>query len=210
MPESLKKCLEAISATLAQAQLIAVSKGQDAGRIGECIDAGQRLFGENRIQEAQEKWPALKAAYPDVQLHLIGPLQTNKVKDALALFDVIHTLDRERLVDALAEAFAKGARRVPCLVQVNTGREAQKAGVAPEDAAALIAYARQAGIEVIGLMCIPPVEEDPAVHFALLRRLGKEQGLKELSMGMSGDYPEAVEQGATFVRIGTAIFGSRG
>lgn len=210
MTDSIKKRLDALRPSLGEAKLVAVSKGHGVASICEALRAGQRLFGENRVQETQEKWPELKAEYADVQLHLIGPLQTNKVKDALAVFDVIHTLDRERLVDALAEAFARGARRVPCLVQVNTGHEEQKAGVAPEDTGALIAYAAAKGVEVIGLMCIPPADEDATAHFALLRCLAEEHGLKELSMGMSGDYAKAVAEGSTLVRIGTAIFGDRG
>jgi len=207
--DSIKKRLDALRPSLGAAKLVAVSKGHGGERMREALDAGQRIFGENRVQEAEAKWPELKAQYADVELHLIGPLQTNKVRDALAVFDVIHTLDRERLVDALAEAFAKGAQRVPCLIQVNTGLEEQKAGVAPEDVGALLGYARKAGVEVIGLMCIPPVDEEAAAHFALLRALAEKHGLQELSMGMSGDYREAVAEGATLVRIGTAIFGDR-
>lgn len=201
--------LHAIRAGLPpEAQLIAVSKGQGAEAIREALVAGQQLFGENRVQEAQGKWPALKAGFPDAQLHLIGPLQTNKVKEALALFDVIHTLDRVKLVDALAHEISKGAKNIPCFIQVNTGHEPQKAGVTPEEADAFITYA-QAKLSIIGLMCIPPAEEDPAPHFTLLRDIAARHGLPQLSMGMSGDYATALACGATHIRVGTAIFGER-
>lgn len=190
-------------------RLVAVSKGQGEIALREALQAGQRIFGENRVQEAQEKWPELKAAFPDCRLHLIGPLQSNKVKAALSFFDCIQTVDRPALVDVLAEALAKQDRAVEFLIQVNTGVEPQKAGVTPDAADALIALARQRGLAVTGLMCIPPAGEDPAPHFALLRAIALRNGLVELSMGMSGDYHIAAEEGATMVRIGTAIFGSR-
>ena len=190
--------------------LIAVSKVMPAEAIHEALSAGQRVFGENRVQEALEKWPALKAEFPDSQLHLIGPLQTNKVKEALPLFDVIQTLDRPKLARFLAREMAATGLRPDCLIQVNTGAEEQKAGVLPAEADAFIKSCREVyGLPIIGLMCIPPVDEEPALHFALLREIARRNGLKELSIGMSGDYETAMEFGATFVRIGTAIFGKR-
>jgi pyridoxal phosphate enzyme (YggS family) len=190
--------------------LVAVSKTNPAERIGVALRAGQRVFGENRVQEAQSKWPALKEDFPDVELRLIGPLQTNKVKDAVALFDVIETVDRPRLAQALAEEMARVGRSLPVLIQVNTGEEEQKAGVLPADAPAFIALCRaELGLDVRGLMCIPPVDEEPSPHFALLRELARDAGLSQLSMGMSGDFELASPFGATHVRVGTAIFGSR-
>ncbi len=190
--------------------LVAVSKTFDAERIRPAIDAGQRVFGENRVQEAEGKWPALKAAYPDLDLHLIGPLQTNKVRAAVALFDVIETVDRPNLAVALAEEMRRSGRRLRCFVQVNTGEEPQKAGIAPRDAVAFAQRCRdELGLGVEGLMCIPPVDEEPALHFALLRELAGRAGLAGLSMGMSADYPVAVAFGATHVRVGSAIFGHR-
>lgn len=192
------------------AVLVAVSKTQPAERIRPLLAAGHRVFGENRVQEAKAKWPALKAAFPDAELHLIGPLQTNKVREAAALFDVIETLDRPRLAEALSQEFARHGRRPLCLVQVNTGREPQKAGIPPEEVAGFVADCRgRWAIEPAGLMCIPPADQDPAPHFALLRELALRHGLPLLSMGMSADYGEAVKHGATHVRIGTAIFGER-
>jgi len=190
--------------------LVAVGKTYGEAVMAEAIAAGQRVFGENRVQEAKAKWPALKARHPDLVLHLIGPLQTNKLKDALALFDVIQTLDRARLAEALADARDKGQRLPDLLIQVNTGDEAQKAGIASEAADAFIARCRDAlALPVRGLMCIPPVDEPPALHFALLADMAARNGLAQLSMGMSADYPEAVRFGATLVRVGSAIFGSR-
>ncbi|HEY4275405.1 MAG TPA: YggS family pyridoxal phosphate-dependent enzyme [Rhizomicrobium sp.] len=189
--------------------LIAVSKTMDTGAVREALMAGQRLFGENRVQEAQGKFPALKAEYPDLELHLIGPLQTNKVKEAVALFDVIQTLDRTRLADALAAERGKSGQCPRLFVQVNTGEEPQKAGVMPADAAALIAYARERELPIEGLMCIPPADDDAAPHFAFLAKLARENGLDQLSMGMSGDFEIAVRFGATHVRVGSAIFGER-
>lgn len=191
--------------------LVAVSKGHDAASIRAAIEAGQRVFGENRVQEAAAKWPELKAQYPDIRLHLIGPLQTNKVRDAVALFDVIETVDRERLARALAAEFAaKGVAR-DCLIQVNTGAEEQKAGVLPKDADAFIRLCREElGLPIRGLMCIPPIDEEPSLHFALLAKIARRNGLETLSMGMSGDFEAGIALGATHVRIGTAIFGPRG
>lgn len=192
------------------ARLVAVSKTQPAGNIRAALEAGQRLFGENRVQEAQARWQELRAEHPGLRLHLIGPLQTNKAKEAVALFDCIETLDRARLAEALAREMEKQGRRVPCLIQVNTGEEPQKAGVLPADLAALLAHARgQCGLEVGGLMCIPPADEPPALHFAFLAKLARAHGLADLSMGMSADYERAAALGATYVRVGTALFGDR-
>ena len=190
-------------------QLVAVSKTVSEDGIREALAAGQRVFGENRVQEAQAKFPQLKAEYPDLELHLIGPLQTNKVKEAVALFDVIQTLDRAKLADALAAERDKTARCPRLFVQVNTGEEPQKAGALPRETAELIAYARKLELPVDGLMCIPPADDDAAPHFALLLKLAREQGLTNLSMGMSGDFELAVKFGATHVRVGSAIFGAR-
>ncbi len=191
--------------------LVCVSKTHPGEKIEQAIRAGQRVFGENRVQEAERKWPPLKQKYGDVKLHLIGPLQSNKVGHAVALFDVIETLDREKLARALAREMAHSGRRPNCLIQVNTGEEEQKAGVGPDRADAFIALCRDdLGLPVTGLMCIPPVDEEPALHFALLRDIAIRNDLAELSMGMSADYPVAVRFGATLVRVGTAIFGARG
>ena len=189
--------------------LIAVSKTQDAGAIQPLIDAGQRVFGENRVQEAQGKWPALRAAYPDLALHLIGQLQSNKAEEAVALFDVIHSLDRPSLLTALAKAMDKAGRRVPCFVQVNIGDEAQKGGCPINELPAFIAAVRAADVPLAGLMCIPPADTEAAPFFALLAKLAADNGVTGLSMGMSGDYETAVMLGATHVRVGTALFGTR-
>lgn len=189
--------------------LVAVSKMQPADRILAALDAGHRVFGENRVQEAQGRWEILKSQYPDIILHLIGPLQTNKAKEAIALFDVIESVDRADIVRALSKEMKKQARMLPCFVQVNTGAEEQKAGVLPGDLPALLALCRAEELPVTGLMCIPPVNESPALHFAFLRKLAMEQGLVNLSMGMSADYDKAVPLGATHVRVGSAIFGNR-
>ncbi len=190
-------------------RLMAVSKTQTSERIGAALAAGQILFGENRVQEAALHWDGLRARWPEVELHLIGPLQSNKVKDAVRLFDCIETVDRAGLVEPLARAMEKQGRAVPCLIQVNTGNEAQKAGVAPGGLADLLALCRDHGLGVDGLMCIPPPDEPPALHFALLKKLADRHGLRQLSMGMSGDFKKAIPLGATIVRIGTAIFGAR-
>lgn len=191
-------------------ELIAVSKTVPAAVIEEAIESGQRVFGENRVQEAHGKWPALKELHPDVELHLIGPLQSNKVREAVALFDVIETLDRPRLARALAEEMERQDKRPRLFVQVNTGEEVQKAGVAPDETASFVALCRETfNLEIDGLMCIPPYDEEPAMHFALLAKLAEELGLAGLSMGMSGDFVKAVAFGATYVRVGTAIFGER-
>jgi pyridoxal phosphate enzyme (YggS family) len=189
--------------------LIAVSKTHDAPAIAPLIAAGQRLFGENRVQEAQGKWPALRAANPDIALHLVGQLQSNKAADAVALFDAVHSLDRLSLLTALARAMDAQGRRVPCFVQVNIGAEPQKGGCAIADVPGLLAAARDADLPVAGLMCVPPAGVEPAPYFALLAKLAREEGLAGLSMGMSGDYETAVMLGATHVRVGTALFGAR-
>ena len=190
--------------------LIAVSKTQSVENIRPVLGAGQRLFGENRVQEAAAKWPQLKAAYPDVVLHLIGPLQSNKVAEAVALFDVIETVDREKLAAALSLEMKKQRRSPPVFIQVNTGEEPQKAGISPQETDDFIARCRDVhGLRVIGLMCIPPIDEEAALHFALLATLAARNRLTQLSMGMSGDFEKAIRHGATQVRVGTAIFGER-
>ena len=194
----------------ASVTLIAVSKTHPAERIVPLIAAGQRVFGENRVQEAQAKWPALKAAHPDLELHLIGQLQSNKADEAVALFDCIHSLDRPSLLTALAKAMDKLGKRVPCFVQVNIGDEPQKGGCPIADLPAFLAAVRASGIPLAGLMCIPPAEIEPAPFFALLAKLAADHGLTGLSMGMSGDYETAVMLGATHVRVGSALFGARG
>ncbi|WP_439610116.1 YggS family pyridoxal phosphate-dependent enzyme [Reyranella sp.] len=190
--------------------LVAVSKTHGADRVRELLEVGHRVFGENRVQEAEGKFPELKAAWPDLELHLIGPLQTNKARDAVALFDVIQSVDRDRLAAALAKEMEKLGRRPACYIQVNTGEEPQKAGVLPKDLDTFVALCRdQYKLPVVGLMCIPPVDEEPALHFALLAKMAARNGLVRLSMGMSADYETAVRLGATHVRVGSALFGSR-
>ena len=194
----------------ADVTLIAVSKTHDAPTIQPLLDAGQRVFGENRVQEAQGKWPGLREAHPDIELHLIGQLQSNKADEAVALFDVIHSLDRPSLLTALARAMDKAGRRVPCFVQVNIGDEPQKGGCPISELPAFLASVRTADVPLAGLMCIPPADTEAAPFFALLAKLAADHGLTGLSMGMSGDYETAVMLGATHVRVGTALFGSRG
>jgi hypothetical protein len=190
--------------------LVAVSKTHGEAMIREAIAAGQRRFGENRVQEAKAKWPAIRSRHDDIRLHLIGPLQSNKVQEAIALFDVIETVDREKIAAELARQIARSGRRPRLFVQVNTGEEPQKAGIAPQDAAAFVEVCRSRyGLDISGLMCIPPVDENPGPHFALLARLAAQCGLKELSMGMSQDFATAIAFGATQVRVGSAIFGAR-
>ncbi|HJQ56514.1 MAG TPA: YggS family pyridoxal phosphate-dependent enzyme [Vineibacter sp.] len=202
---------KAVDRDPASVSLVAVSKTHGAERIAALIAAGQRVFGENRVQEAQAKYPALKAAHRDLELHLIGPLQTNKARDAVALFDVIESVDRPKLASELAREMARQGRRPACFVQVNTGEEEQKAGVLPREADGFIRACReQHDLPVIGLMCIPPLDEEPALHFALLRKIAERNGLARLSMGMSADYEQAIRFGATHVRVGTALFGARG
>jgi pyridoxal phosphate enzyme (YggS family) len=190
--------------------LIAVSKTHGPEAIEPLLHAGQRVFGENRVQEAQGKWPALKVRWPDVRLHLIGQLQSNKADEAVALFDAIHSVDRPSLVAALGRAMDKVGKRPGCFLQVNIGEEAQKGGCTPAELPALIAAAAAAGLPVAGLMCIPPADVEPAPYFALLAKLARRHGLSGLSMGMSGDFETAVTIGATHVRVGTALFGARG
>jgi PLP dependent protein len=194
----------------ASVNLIAVSKTFEAAAIEPVLQAGHREFGENRVQEAMGKWPALRERYPDLRLHLIGPLQTNKVRDAVKLFDAIHSLDRDKLAGEIAKELSKQKRNVSLFVQVNTGDEIQKAGVHPSDAPALVARCRdQHGLSIGGLMCIPPVDDDPLPHFQMLKRIADELGLASLSMGMSADFETAIAEGATHVRVGSAIFGER-
>jgi hypothetical protein len=216
IPENLAVILARIAAArkaafhpAAATRLVAVSKTVGEAGIREALGAGQRLFGENRVQEAEDKFPALKRDCPDLELHLIGPLQTNKVRQAVALFDSIQTLDRIRLADALAAERDKSGKSPQLFVQVNTGEETQKAGVTPAETASLIAYARGLDLPVRGLMCVPPAAQEPAPHFGFLAKLAQDNGLDQLSMGMSGDFEMAIRFGATHVRVGTAIFGER-
>ena len=190
--------------------LVAVSKTRPAESIRPVLEAGHRVFGENRVQEAEGKWPQLKEDFPDTRLHLIGPLQSNKVRNAIALFDVIETVDRPKLARALTRIMDETGCRPDCMIQINTGEEEQKAGISPLGADDFIQLCRsELGLPVRGLMCIPPFEEEPSMHFALLAKIAERNGLLELSMGMSADYPTAVRFGATHVRVGTAIFGVR-
>ncbi len=194
----------------ASVHLIAVTKTFGAEDILPVLEAGHRLFGENRVQEAKAKWPELRARYPDLALHLIGPLQSNKTREAVELFDAIHTVDRPKIAKAIADEQARLGKRLKLFIQVNTGEEPQKAGIAPKDTAAFLTHCRGGlGLEIAGLMCIPPVDEEPAVHFAFLAKLAQDLGLPELSMGMSSDFETATQFGATYVRVGSAIFGAR-
>lgn len=194
----------------AEIKLIAVSKVQPLERVEAVLAEGHRIFGENRVQEAAGKWPGFREKYEDVELHLIGPLQTNKVRQALDLFDAIHSVDREKLARKLADGFAETGRPVPCFIQVNTGEEEQKAGCLPADTDSFIAFCRdELDLPVAGLMCIPPVDEEPSLHFALLKKLAERNGLTGLSMGMSGDFEQAIALGATHIRVGSAVFGAR-
>ena len=190
--------------------LIAVSKTHAPEKIAPLLEAGHRVFGENRVQEAQDKWPTLREQYPEAELHLIGQLQSNKAEEAVALFDCIHSLDRPSLLKALAKAMDKAARRVPCFVQVNIGDEDQKGGCPIAELPEFLEQVREADIPVAGLMCLPPADIEPAPFFALLAKLARDNGLEGLSMGMSGDYETAVQLGATHVHVGTALFGARG
>ena len=214
--DNLKKTHQAmaearVGAPMARTQtvLIAVSKTKPLTAVREALAAGQRAFGENRVQEAQSKFPALKADFPDLELHLIGPLQSNKVREAVALFDVIHSLDRPKLVRALAAEMGRQQRFPRCLVQVNTGEEPQKAGVLPGELPALLRLCREENLAVEGLMVIPPIDEEAALHFSFLYKLARENSLEKLSMGMSADYALAVRFGADYVRVGSGIFGAR-
>jgi PLP dependent protein len=221
MNEEAKVLLDAVHTRIARAAkvsgrqahdvaLIAISKTQGAEAIQPLIDAGQRRFGENRVQEAQAKWPALIAATPDIELHLVGQLQSNKAEDAVALFDVIHSVDRASLVTALGKAQDKLGKRPRCFLQVNIGDEAQKGGCPTSDTPALLSAARGAGLDVVGLMAVPPADVEAAPYFALLAKMARDLGLAELSMGMSGDFETAVMLGARYVRVGSALFGARG
>jgi PLP dependent protein len=209
--EAIREAAREVKRDPATVELVAVSKVQPEERIEAALAAGQRVFGENRVQEAQSHWQSRRERFPDLRLHLIGPLQTNKVKDAVALFDVIETIDREKLAAALAGEMAKQSRKLPCFIQVNTGAEEQKAGVLPgEELEALYrACTETHGLNIVGLMCIPPVEEPPPLHFALLADWARRLGLAQLSMGMSQDYEQAIHFGATHVRVGSALFGER-
>ena len=215
--ENLEKVRAAIAAAETETKresgsvrLVAVSKTKSADEIRPVIDAGQRVFGENRVQEAQSKWPGLKAETAGIELHLIGPLQSNKTADAVALFDVIQTVDREKIAREIAREFKKQDRHPGLYVQVNTGSEPQKAGIEPDAADAFIAMCRnELGLKITGLMCIPPVDENPGPHFALLAKIARENGIDTLSMGMSDDFETAIVFGATEVRVGSAIFGAR-
>ena len=193
----------------AEVRLVAVSKVQPLERIEAVLAEGHRVFGENRVQEAAGKWPAWRERYPDIELHLVGPLQTNKARQAIELFDVIQTVDRPKLARRLAELFAEMSVSRPVYVQVNTGEEAQKAGCLPDETAGFVEECRGFGLDVAGLMCIPPVDEEPSLHFALLAKLAKEARVERLSMGMSGDFEQAIALGATDVRVGSALFGAR-
>ena len=216
--EGLKKVLNGVMQAAREAgrppdgvTLIAVSKTFDGPDIVPVIEAGQRVFGENRVQEAKAKWPALKMRWPDVELHLIGPLQSNKAAEAVQLFDAIHTVDRPKIAEAIGREMKRQARPLKLYVQVNTGREPQKAGIDPAETDAFLTLCRtEYGLEISGLMCIPPVDQDPKPHFDLLAEIARRNGIAQLSMGMSGDYPVAIACGATHVRVGSAIFGSRG
>ena len=218
MHDGLKKVLMGIGEAARKAgrnpedvTLIAVSKTFDAPEVVPVIEAGQRIFGENRVQEAKGKWPALRAMWPDIELHLIGPLQSNKAAEAVTLFDAIHTIDRPKIAEAIAREMQKQGKTLKLFVQVNTGREPQKAGIDPDEADAFLTTCREThGLTIEGLMCIPPAEEDPTPHFTLLAQIAARNGLKALSMGMSGDYASAIACGATHVRVGSAIFGVRG
>lgn len=191
-------------------QLLAVSKKQPHNKILAALSAGHRHYGENRVQEAAERWSPLKPEYPDLELHLIGPLQTNKVKDAVTLFDCIQTLDREKLANALSHEMEKQHKTIPCLIQVNTGEEDQKSGVLPKHLDQFYISAKEKyGLTIQGLMCIPPANSPPAIHFAFLHKLARDYGFKHLSMGMTGDFDKAIPLGATYIRVGTGVFGAR-
>ncbi len=207
---SIAKAAEDAGRKAAEVTLIAVSKVQPAERVEAALEAGHRVFGENRVQEAEKRWPPFKERFPDTVLHLIGPLQSNKARAAVQLFDAIHTVDRPRLAATLARLFDETGRQLPCFIEINTGEEPQKAGILPRDADAFIkACIDEYQLPVVGLMCIPPVDDVPAPHFAFLADIAKRNGLPRLSMGMSADYEAAVQLGATDVRVGSSIFGER-
>ena len=206
----IKENLDKIKNTIpSDVTLVAVSKFQDDGKIDEALTCGLRVFGENRVQEAESHWVSRRAQYPDLQLHLIGPLQSNKAKEAVALFDVIETIDRESIATEIAKECAKQNKNPVCLIQVNTGNEDQKAGVSLDDLPLLIAKCQELKLNLQGLMCIPPVDEPAAFHFSLLKKLAARHNLPLLSMGMSADFEKAIKVGATHIRVGTALFGAR-
>jgi hypothetical protein len=207
--EQIAAAARSVSRDPATVTLVAVSKAQPDERIRAALEAGQRVFGENYVQEATAHWAGRRANHPDLTLHMIGPIQTNKAKEAVALFDVIETLDRPKLARALVKEMTRQERPLPCFVQVNTGEEASKAGVWPEQTDPFVAECRALGLNVVGLMAIPPVDEEPSLHFALLARIAQRNGLAQLSMGMSADFELAVQFGATHVRVGSALFGAR-
>ena len=208
--DAVAEAAKAAGREAAEITLVAVSKTRSAQHIEPVLSAGHIDFGENRVQEAQVKWPDLKARYPAARLHLIGALQSNKARDAVALADAIHSLDREKLARAVSQEMARSARRPECFIQVNTGEEAQKSGVPPGQADALIeACQEKYALPLVGLMCLPPLDEEPAPHFALLRKIAERHGLTKLSMGMTADYQTAIAFGATHIRVGSAIFGAR-
>lgn len=209
--QALARAAETADRDPADVTLIAVSKTFEPDAIRAVIAAGQRIFGENRVQESQRKWPDLKRDYPDVELHLIGPLQSNKTREAVALFDAIHTIDRKKIAESIRSEMEKQQRKLRLFVQINTGEEPQKAGIAPDEADGFIDYCRKdLGLDLEGLMCIPPVDDHPGPHFALLAKIAGRNGLSGLSMGMSADFEDAIMLGATHVRVGSAIFGARG
>jgi PLP dependent protein len=207
---NLSKAAELAGRDKTDITLIAVSKQQPDERIEESLASGQRVFGENRVQEAFERWRPHKIKYPNLQLHLIGPLQSNKVKDAVAFFDVIHTVDRPKIAIALAREMKAASLSLPCFIQVNTGEEDQKAGIVSADLDRFLSFCRDdAGLQIVGLMCIPPIDEEPAMHFALLKKLADRYDLPQISMGMSSDFDTAISFGATHIRVGSAFFGER-
>jgi len=208
--QAIEAATDAASRPPGSVHLVAISKTHPAAAARQALDAGHRIFGENRVQEALDKWPDLKADFPDAELHLVGSLQRNKAHHAVGLFDVLHTIDRRKLARAIAVEMDKSGRRPQCFIQVNTGDEPQKGGVLPTDADAFIAQCQdEFALPVAGLMCIPPHDEEPSLHFALLREIAKRNGVANLSMGMSADYETAIRFGATHVRVGTAVFGPR-
>ena len=206
----LGKAAKLADRNMSEIALIAVSKQQPDARIDSALEAGLRIFGENRVQEAQGRWQPRRPLFPDLELHLIGPLQSNKAGDAVALFDVIHTLDRPKIARSLKIEMVKQNRQLPCFIQVNTGDEPQKAGIVPTEVPEFYRLCRsEIGLDILGLMCIPPIDEEVAMHFALLKTLADKLSLPKLSMGMSGDYEEAIAFGATHIRVGSALFGAR-
>lgn len=206
----IENCRHSAVGSSGMVHLIAVSKQQPDEKIESALATGHRLFGENRVQEATERWAHRRALFPDLQLHLIGPLQSNKAAEAVALFDVIETIDRPKIAKAVSEEMRKQDKHLPCFIQVNTGQEPQKSGIAPQETLDFVTYCQaDLGLEVMGLMCIPPQSEEPAMHFALLKKLAQSAALPHLSMGMSADYEDAIAFGADYVRVGSALFGER-